>query len=70
MNEAGYDDYTMDKRRKTDSQDVVMIEEVETDVYFKINFERFTIRWRNMVEHSTVMIHWFLFLLLYTICVF
>ncbi|KAF9348280.1 RNA polymerase III subunit C82 [Mortierella sp. AD094] len=28
--------------------DLVIVEEVESDVYFKINFERFIIRWRNM----------------------
>ncbi|KAG0209136.1 hypothetical protein BGX28_010515 [Mortierella sp. GBA30] len=47
MNEAGYDDLSFEKRRKTDAQDLTIVEEVETDVYFKINFERFTIRWRN-----------------------
>ncbi|KAF9943339.1 DNA-directed RNA polymerase III subunit RPC3 [Mortierella alpina] len=49
VNEAGHDDFIMEKRRKTDAQELVLTEEVETDVYFKINFERFTIRWRNMV---------------------
>lgn len=59
MNEAGHDDFTMEKRRKTDSQELVMTEEVETDVYFKINFERFTIRWRNMVQYSILPIRRF-----------
>ncbi|KAF9159531.1 RNA polymerase III subunit C82 [Actinomortierella ambigua] len=35
-----------DKRRKTGS--VAISEEVEDDVYFRVNFERFIIRWRNI----------------------
>ncbi|KAF9978351.1 RNA polymerase III subunit C82 [Actinomortierella ambigua] len=35
-----------DKRRKTGG--VTILEEVEDDVYFRINFERFIIRWRNI----------------------
>ncbi|KAF9415575.1 hypothetical protein BGZ94_000061 [Podila epigama] len=38
--------YEGDKRRRLDG-DVTIVEEVETDVFFKINFERFIIRWRN-----------------------
>ncbi|KAF9434432.1 DNA-directed RNA polymerase III subunit RPC3 [Entomortierella beljakovae] len=38
-----------DKRRRlmTDG-DLIIVEEVEPDVYFKINYDRFIIRWRNM----------------------
>ncbi|KAG0328815.1 RNA polymerase III subunit C82, partial [Podila humilis] len=35
------------KRRRMDG-DLTIVEEVEEDVYFKINYERYSIRWRNM----------------------
>ncbi|KAF9197819.1 RNA polymerase III subunit C82, partial [Haplosporangium sp. Z 27] len=43
------DEFDGDKRRRlmTD-KDLVIVEEVESDVYFKINYERYIIRWRNM----------------------
>ncbi|KAG0053691.1 RNA polymerase III subunit C82 [Gryganskiella cystojenkinii] len=44
-----YDDYdSTDKRRKVASSELRLLEEVESDVYFKINYERYTIRWRNI----------------------
>ncbi|KAF9385512.1 RNA polymerase III subunit C82 [Podila verticillata] len=42
------DGYDGDKRRKLDFSELTIHEEVEADVFFKINFERFVIRWRNM----------------------
>ncbi|KAF9993931.1 DNA-directed RNA polymerase III subunit RPC3 [Entomortierella chlamydospora] len=49
LDSSEFDDFDGDKRRRlmTDG-DLVIVEEVESDVYFKINFERFIIRWRNM----------------------
>ncbi|KAG0234636.1 RNA polymerase III subunit C82 [Actinomortierella wolfii] len=42
-----WDDFdSTDKRRKVGG--VSILEEVEDDVYFRINFERFIIRWRNI----------------------
>ncbi|KAF9917979.1 RNA polymerase III subunit C82, partial [Lobosporangium transversale] len=41
------DDYSGSKRAKLRDKDLVIVEVVETDVFFKINFERFIIRWRN-----------------------
>ncbi|KAF9192290.1 RNA polymerase III subunit C82 [Haplosporangium sp. Z 767] len=46
LNEADLNGMSEEKRRRLDT--LVIVEEVETDVYFKINFERFIIRWRNM----------------------
>ncbi|KAG0351738.1 RNA polymerase III subunit C82 [Podila minutissima] len=36
-----------DKRRRLDFGELTINEEVEADVFFKINYERFIIRWRN-----------------------
>ncbi|KAF9308231.1 DNA-directed RNA polymerase III subunit RPC3 [Podila horticola] len=36
-----------DKRRRLDFGELTIHEEVEADVFFKINYERFVIRWRN-----------------------
>jgi hypothetical protein len=43
------DGYGEKRPRLLTDGDLVIVEEVETDVYFKINFERFIIRWRNVV---------------------
>ncbi|KAF9931251.1 DNA-directed RNA polymerase III subunit RPC3 [Linnemannia zychae] len=43
------DDGLGEKRTKTMTDgNLVIVEEVEQDVYFKINFERYIIRWRNV----------------------
>ncbi|KAF9585373.1 RNA polymerase III subunit C82 [Lunasporangiospora selenospora] len=44
----GADGFDDGKRRKLTDGDLQIIEEVERDVFFKINFDRFIIRWRNM----------------------
>ncbi|KAG0013398.1 RNA polymerase III subunit C82 [Podila clonocystis] len=36
-----------DKRRRLDFGELAINEEVEADVFFKINYERYIIRWRN-----------------------
>ncbi|KAG0317935.1 RNA polymerase III subunit C82 [Dissophora globulifera] len=36
------------RRRLMVNDDLTIVEEVESDVYFKINYERYIIRWRNM----------------------
>ncbi|KAK3813573.1 MAG: RNA polymerase III subunit RPC82 helix-turn-helix domain-containing protein [Linnemannia elongata] len=42
------DSYGEKRPRLLTDGDFVIVEEVETDVYFKINFDRFIIRWRNV----------------------
>jgi len=56
----------MDKRRKLTSSDVQIVDEVEEDVYFKINFERYTIRWRNAV--GLFLSFFFFFFIVLSVC--
>ncbi|KAF8932123.1 RNA polymerase III subunit C82 [Dissophora ornata] len=47
--ETGDNEFEGDKRRRLMvDDDLKIVEDVETDVYFKINYDRFIIRWRNM----------------------
>ncbi|KAG0370754.1 RNA polymerase III subunit C82 [Gamsiella multidivaricata] len=48
LDTTDHDRFEGDKRRKLTDGDLVIVEEVEADVFFKINYERFIIRWRNM----------------------
>ncbi|KAI1302995.1 RNA polymerase III subunit C82 [Mortierella claussenii] len=41
------DEYGGSKRSKVKEGDMSIVETVEADVFFKINFERYIIRWRN-----------------------
>lgn len=50
------DSYGEKRPRLLTDGDFVIVEEVETDVYFKINFDRFIIRWRNVVSTWTLIL--------------
>jgi DNA-directed RNA polymerase III subunit RPC3 len=50
------DGYGEKRARLLTDGDLVIVEEVETDVYFKVNFDRFIIRWRNVVSNRTTIL--------------
>lgn len=50
------DGYGEKRPRLLTDGDLVIVEEVETDVYFKVNFDRFIIRWRNVVSNCICIV--------------